>query len=74
MEEFFDYLLGLLLIVLIGITGMIIYFSIHAPAIASALAAILLTAVSGTIGALVRKSLRKRHLKDWGSVQKLPEG
>lgn len=68
MEEFFDYLLGLLLLVIIGITGALIYFSIHAPLIAYLLVGILVGLFTGVIGFFVRRSLRKKRLGSYASL------
>lgn len=62
MEEFFDYLLGLLLVVLLAIIGLLLYFSIRAPLIAYFLAGAFLTICAGVVGFLIRSALQKKRL------------
>lgn len=65
MEDFFDYILGLFLVVLLGMIGALIYFSIHAPLLAHILASSLVAICIGGISLLVRGTIRKKRLGDY---------
>ena len=62
MEEFIDYILYLVLIVIIAFTGMLIFFLIKDPAMAYRLLALFLSMLAGGIGLVIRKSYRKKRL------------
>ena len=65
MEDFFDYLLGILLILLMGVIGLLIYFSIHAPLVAYVLASGVITLFFGGTILFLWKTIQKKQLQNY---------
>ena len=65
MEDFFDYILGFVLLVLLGMIGALIYFSVHAPLLANLLAISLVALCIGGTSLLARGILQKKRLGDY---------
>ena len=74
MEEFIDYLLYLVLIVVIVFTGTLVFFLFKDPAMAYRLLAIFLCGLSGGIGLFVARLVRKKRLGEYYELSReLPQ-
>lgn len=65
MEDFFDYLLGLLLVGLVSLAGILIYFSIHAPFVANMIAMGIVVLCTGGSVIFLGKFIQKRRLAEY---------
>jgi DNA repair exonuclease SbcCD ATPase subunit len=68
MEEFFDYILWLLLAILLALTGALVYFLFHNPFLAYLLLGVIGGATAIGAGVFLRGVFRKKRLREYYSL------